>query len=121
MTTRAKTTYEPGADPRNMNRASLLRHLRKHVTATPESKTLSRRVFDDWTTGWKLHWTNSRYAETYVTWENGSRISDRSRPESERDRMRAAAFNEIGQHLAALGYVIKTEPGCILVLRRMGG
>lgn len=115
-----KTTYEPGTDPRNMTRSTLQRHLRKHVVTAPESKTLKRRIFDDWTTGWKIHWTNSRYAEVYITWENGSTIGDRARPTDKRETMRTAALDEIETALRDLGYVTKRESACILVLRRMG-
>lgn len=115
-----KTTYERGTDPRNMTRSTLIRHLRKHLVETPESTTLKRRVFDDWTTGWKVHWTNSHYFDTYVSWENGSTPSDRNRPDDERTKMRDAALTEIEKTLRGLGYVTKREPGCVLVLRRMG-
>ena len=117
----AKTTYARGADPRNMTRATLVRHLRQHVTNTPESKTLKRRGFDDWTMGWKVHWTNSMHAETYVSWENGSTPSDRSRTNAERSPIRDAALDEIETALKGLGYAIKRETGCVLVLRRIGG
>ena len=120
MSTKRSTTYARGTDPRNMTRATLVRHLRTHVERTPESKTLKRRVFDDWTTGWKVHWTNSMYSETFVTWENGSTPSDRSRIAAERDRMKTAALDEIQKALVDLGYVVKRETGSILVLRRMG-
>jgi hypothetical protein len=110
------TTHTKGTDPRGMTRSTLVRHLRQHVDGVAESKTLKRRVFDDRTEGWKVHWTNSMYADTYVTWENGTQR--RSRTEAERTTLRDAALTEIAATLVALGYQVTREPGCLLVLRR---
>ncbi|KQP62980.1 hypothetical protein [Nocardioides sp. Leaf285] len=115
-----KTTYDKGQDPRNMTRSTLVRHLRAHVSGTKESTTLRRRVFDDTTEGWKVNWTNSAYAETYVEWKNGTLAAQRSRPVSERTALRDAALDEIEAALKGLGYVTKRETNVVLVLRRMG-
>lgn len=117
---RRSTTYAKGEDPRNMNRSTLTRHLRTHVTGTPESKTIKRRVYDDWTTGWKVEWTDSRDFETRVRWVRGP-VEGRYRSVADRNAMRDAALDEIEAALEGLGYVTKRGSGCLLVLRRMGG
>lgn len=100
-----------------MNRSTVDRLLQREVSVA-KSKTLKRRVFDDWTRGWKLHWTNSDYAHPYVTWENGS--VQRSATPDERATMRDACLDEVVVVLKAQGYKTKREPGCVLILGRFG-
>jgi hypothetical protein len=99
------------------SRSTVDRLLQREVTV-PKSKTLKRRVFDDWTRGWKLHWTTSDYANPYVTWENGS--VHRSATTEERDSLRDACLTVVEQVLKGAGYKTKRETGCVLILGRWG-
>ncbi|GAB2733594.1 hypothetical protein [Nocardioides pakistanensis] len=98
------------------NRSTVDRLLQREMSVD-KSKTLRRRVFDDWTRGWRLHWTTSDYADPYVTWENGSLA--RSTPAEERDRLRDDCLDEVVQVLTAAGYAIARETGCVRILGRV--
>lgn len=105
-------------DPRNMNRSTLLRHLRSDVHSR-ESKTLRRKIFDEETEGWRLEWTDNPHSETRVVWVNGNTVSDRGRNEKQREMLRVVTIDEVEQALLRRGYIIKKETGCVLVLRRI--
>lgn len=100
-----------------MTRGTVLRLLQREV-ACPQSQTFKRRVFDDWSRGWRLEWTNSPYADVVVRWENGSLSHLRSTPAEERDRLRAECLDDVERVLTAHGYDIVRESACIRILRR---
>ena len=56
-----------------------------------------------------------------VSSRSRSTPSNRSRTNAERTPIRDAALDEIETALKGLGYAIKRETGCVLVLRRIGG
>lgn len=99
-----------------MSRATVLRLLRTQVE-TPQSKTFKRRIFDDWSRGWTLEWTNSHLRDVTVRWENGSLPSLRSTPVEERDRLRAECLDQVATALTAHGYDIVRRSESILILR----
>ena len=82
--------------------------------SVPKSTTLRRKVFDDWTRGWKLHWTSSDYSDPYITWENGSLM--RGTPADERARLRDACLDEAMTVLADAGYLTARVTGCVRIL-----
>jgi len=102
----------------SMNRSTVGRLLQREVSVE-KSRTLKRRVFDDWTRGWKLHWTSSPYAHPYVEWVNGSTIGARSTQDDERERLRDECLTEVENVLTRHGYATKREPGCVLILRKV--
>lgn len=98
-------------------RSTVDRLLQRRVSV-PKSKTLKRRVFDDTTRGWRLHWTTSDYAHPYVTWENGT--THRSATLTQRETLREECLTEVEQVLVEYGYRTKRETGCVLILGRWG-